>query len=50
MALRREGVRVGVDDRVDLGRYLWWPDARTRRRLGLGAGLPGTNVCLEGNL
>ncbi|OFX12444.1 MAG: hypothetical protein A2V59_07145 [Armatimonadetes bacterium RBG_19FT_COMBO_69_19] len=47
MALRREGVRVGVDDRVDLGRYLWWPDARTRRRLGLG---PGTNVCWEGNL
>jgi len=36
MALRREGVRVGVDDRVDLGRYLWWPDAQTRRRLGLG--------------
>lgn len=35
-ALRRDGVKVGPAFRVDLGRYLWWPDARTRRRLGLG--------------
>jgi len=35
-ALRRDGVRVGPDGRVDLARYLWWPDARTRKRLGLG--------------
>lgn len=35
-ALRRDGVEVGPAFRVDLGRYLWWPDARTRRRLGLG--------------
>jgi methylated-DNA-protein-cysteine methyltransferase-like protein len=34
-ALRRDGVRVGPDGRVDLRRYLWWPDARTRRRLGI---------------
>ena len=34
--LLRDGVRVGPGGRVDLGRYLWWPDARTRRRLGLG--------------
>ncbi len=34
-ALTRDGVRVGPDGRVDLRRYLWWPDARTRRRLGL---------------
>lgn len=34
--LRREGVSVGPDFRVDLRRYLWWPDRRMRRRLGLG--------------
>ncbi len=34
-ALRRDGVRVGRDDCVDLKRYLWWPDARTRKRLRL---------------
>lgn len=35
-ALRRDGVHLGPDGRVDLRRHLWWPDARTRRRLGLG--------------
>jgi len=35
-ALRRDGVAVGPDLRVDLRGYLWWPDARARRRLGLG--------------
>lgn len=34
-ALRRDGIRVGPDGRIDLKRYLWWPDARTRKRLGL---------------
>lgn len=34
-ALRRDGIRVGPDGRVDLQRYLWWPDARVRRRLDL---------------
>ncbi|HXF81585.1 MAG TPA: MGMT family protein [bacterium] len=28
-ALRRDGVRLGPDGRVDLRRYLWWPGART---------------------
>jgi len=32
-ALLKDGVRVGPDGRVDLRRYLWWPDARMRRRL-----------------
>lgn len=35
-ALRRDGVRIGPGSHVDLRHYLWWPDARTRRRLGLG--------------
>jgi methylated-DNA-protein-cysteine methyltransferase-like protein len=35
-ALRRDGVSVGPNFRVDLKRYLWWPGAQTRRRLGLG--------------
>lgn len=35
-ALRRDGVAVGTGFRVNLKRYLWWPDARVRRRLGLG--------------
>lgn len=35
-ALRRDGVRVEPAFRVDLRRYLWWPDARARRRLRLG--------------
>lgn len=35
-ALRRDGVQVGPDGRVDLKRYLWWPDARARKRLRLG--------------
>ena len=34
-ALRHDGIRVGQDGRVDLKRYLWWPDARTRKRLRL---------------
>jgi len=34
-ALRLDGVRIGADGRVDLRRYLWWPDRRTRKRLGL---------------
>lgn len=34
--LQRDGVKVGPGYCVDLRRYLWWPDARTRRRLGLG--------------
>lgn len=37
-ALSRDGVRVGANGRVDLRRYLWWPDARTRRRLRLTDG------------
>lgn len=35
-SLRRDGVRVGRNGRVDLAKYLWWPDARARKRLGLG--------------
>lgn len=27
-ALRRDGVRVGADGRVNLRRYLWWPSRR----------------------
>jgi len=38
--LRDDGVRVRSDLTVDLSRYQWWPDARTRRRLGLGSVLP----------
>ena len=34
-ALRRDGIRVGPEGRVDLKRYLWWPDARIRKRLRL---------------
>lgn len=34
-ALRRDGIPVGPDGRVDLRRHLWWPDTRTRRRLAL---------------
>ncbi len=35
-ALRRDGIRTGPNGAVDLKRNLWWPDARTRRRLRLG--------------
>lgn len=34
-ALGRDGVRLRRDGRVDLKRYLWWPDARIRKRLRL---------------
>ena len=34
-ALLRDGIRLGADGRVNLKRYLWWPDARTRKRLRL---------------
>lgn len=34
-ALLRDGIRTGPDGRVDLRRHLWWPDARTRKRLRL---------------
>lgn len=34
-ALRRDGIHVGAEGRVNLKRYLWWPDARIRKRLRL---------------
>lgn len=34
-ALTRDGVRVNSSYRVDLRRYLWWPDPRMVRRLHL---------------
>lgn len=34
-ALRRDGIRVGPDRRIDLKRHLWWPDGRMRKRLRL---------------
>lgn len=36
-ALRRDGVAVATDQRVDLSVYQWWPGPAVARRIGLTA-------------